>query len=128
VVGLKNEVFLVYKRGARKGRPGYSEKDYSAPHKEGGKVIEGMKEWVSWYCFRKKEDGTYEAELDEAWSWGGGHNEGGTICNKIPEEWFKLSFEEFLEKLITLSSAAHYGFTADELKKIEGLKGFFEFK
>ena len=77
---------------------------------------------------RKKEDGTYEAELDEAWSWGGGHNEGGTICNKIPEEWFKLSFEEFLEKLITLSSAAHYGFTADELKEIEGLKGFFEFK
>ena len=39
---MKNEVFLVYKRGARKGKPGYSEKDYSAPHKEGGKVIEGV--------------------------------------------------------------------------------------
>ena len=37
-----------------------------------------MEEWASWYCFNKKADGTYEAELDEAWD-EGSHYGGGTI-------------------------------------------------
>ena len=46
----------------------------------------------------------------------------------IPEEWFELPYEEFLENVVTLSAAAHYGFTPDELKEKEGLKEFFGFK
>ena len=122
------ERFLVYKRSAEKGEEGYSEKDYSAPHYEGPKTPEGMKEWASWYCFNKMDDGTYEAELDEAWWWGGGHNDGGTIHTDIPEEWFELPYDDFLENVVKLSSAAHYGFTAKELKRKPGLKDFFGFK
>ena len=84
-----------------------------------------MREWASWYCFNKMDDGTYEAELDEAWWWGGGHNDGGTIRTPIPEEWHKLPYDEFLEKVIYLSSAAHYKFTIEDLKEKKGLKKFF---
>lgn len=121
------EKFWIYRLSAEKGEPGYGTKRYSAPHREGGKEIEGMSEWAQHYCFVKMDDGTYQAELDEAWCWGGGHNDGGTICTPIPEEWFGLGYGEFLERVVTLSSAAHYGFTADELKQKAGLKEFFGF-
>ena len=122
------EKFWVYRRSAEKGEDGYSEKKYSTDHYEGPKTPEGMKEWASWYCFNKMDDGTCEAELDEAWWWGGGHNDGGTIHTEIPEEWFALPYDEFLAKVVTLAHAAHYGFTAEELKEKEGLKEFFGFQ
>ena len=86
-----------------------------------------MREWASWYAFNKMDDGTYEAELDEAWWWGGGHNDGGTIHREIPEEWFDLPYKDFLEKVVTLAAASHYGFTAEILLAKEGLKEFFGF-
>ena len=122
------EKYWVYKRSAEKGEEGYSEKNYSAPHYEGPKTPDGMEEWASWYCFNKMDDGTYEAELDEAWWWGGGHNDGGTIQTAIPEEWFELPYDAFLENVVTLAHAAHYGFTAKELKRKKELKAFFGFK
>ena len=122
------ERFLVYRCGAKKNEPGYSDKSHSAPHYEGEKTPEGMREWATWYAFVKMDDGTYEAALDESWWWGGGHNDGGTIHTDIPEEWFELSYDEFLENVVTLSAAAHYGFTPDELKEKKGLKEFFGFK
>ena len=97
------ERFVVYRRSAKEGEEGYSKKDYSAPHYEGPKTPEGMKEWASWYYFNKMDDGTYEAELDEAWWWGGGHNDGGTIHTAIPEEWFDMPYDEFLKNLVTLA-------------------------
>ena len=45
----------------------------------------------------------------------------------IPKEWFALSYDEFLERVITLAAAKHYGFTADDLKERKGLKQFFGF-
>ncbi len=118
--------FWIYRRSAQKGEAGYSEKDHSAPHREGSREIPGMREWASWYCFNKKDDGMFEAELDEAW-YGGSHNDGGTICTEVPQEWLNLPYEEFLDRVVTLSSAAHYGFTAEDLKEKEGLKEFFGF-
>ncbi len=129
IARIPNDVdrFSIYRRNAEKGDPDYSEKDHSAPHCEGNGPIEGMNEWASWYCFNKKDDGMYEAELDEAWWWGGGHNDGGTIRMEIPEEWLDLPYEEFLENVVTLASARHYGFTAEDLAKKAGLKEFFGF-
>ncbi len=118
----------IYKRDADDGDPAYDEDDHSAPHCEGSGPIEGMSEWASWYCFNKMDDGTYEAELDEAWCWGGGHNDGGTIRVEIPEEWQDLAYDEFLERVITAASARHYGFTVEHLKRREGLKKFFGFE
>ena len=40
--------FIIYRRDAKKG-------------------CEDKKKCVSWYCFNKRNDGTYEAELDESW-------------------------------------------------------------
>ena len=120
--------FWIYRLSAGEGEPGWSEKRYVRPHREGSKPIEGMNEWVSWYCFNKKEDGMFEAELDEAWWWGGGHNDGGTIRREVPEEWLSLPYDEFLENVVTLSAAAYYGFTAEELKEKEGLREFFGFE
>ncbi len=122
------ERFMVYRCRAEKGDPDYSEKDHSAPHWEGPKTPEGMREWCTWYAFEKMDDGTYQAELDESWWWGGGHNDGGTIRTPIPEEWHSLSYDEFLENVVSLSSAAHYNFTPDDLKAREGLREFFGFK
>ena len=119
--------FLVYSRSADKGENGYSPKSHSAPHYEGPKTPEGMNEWASWYAFDKMDDGTYQASLDEAWWWGGGHNDGGTIHTDIPEEWFELPYDAFLENVVTLSAASHYGFDAEELKGKKGLKEFFGF-
>lgn len=123
-----SERFLVYRCDATKGQPGYSPKNHSAPHYEGEKTPEGMREWTTWYAFVKMDDGTFEAALDESWWWGGGHNDGGTIHTDIPEEWLELPYDEFLENVVTLSAASHYGFTPDELKEKEGLKEFFGFK
>ena len=122
-----DERYSVYRRVAEKGEQDYSPLPHDAPHWEGEHTPEGMREWASWYAFNKMDDGTYEAELDEAWWWGGGHNDGGTIRNEIPEEWFDLPYEEFLENVVTLSAAAHYGFTAEMLLEKEGLKEFFGF-
>ena len=121
------ERFSVYRRSAEKGDPDYSPLPHDAPHYEGPHTPEGMREWASWYAFNKMDDGTYEAELDEAWWWGGGHNDGGTIRSEIPEEWFGLSYEEFLRNVVTLAAAAHYGFTPEILLEREGLREFFEF-
>ena len=123
---MHKEKFMIYRRDAKKGEATYSPKSHSAPHFE-GHYVEGLEEWASWYCFNKKEDGTYEAELDEAWD-EGSHYGGGTIDVDIPKEWFALSYDEFLERVITLSAATHYGFTVDDLKDKEGLKEFFGFK
>ena len=79
-------------------------------------------------CFNKKDDGTYEAELDEAWWWGGGHNDGGTMRQKVPEEWLDLPYDELLESLVTLVRADHYGFTAEHLRRKEGLREFLGFR
>ena len=122
---MHKEKFMIYRRDAKKGEATYSPKSHSAPHFE-GHYVEGMEEWASWYCFNKKEDGTYEAELDEAWD-EGGHYGGGTIDVDIPKDWFALSYNEFLERVITLAAATHYGFTVDDLKGKEGLKEFFGF-
>ena len=123
---MHKEKFMIYRRDAKKGEATYSPKSHSAPHFE-GHYVEGMEEWASWYCFNKKEDGTYEAELDEAWN-EGSHYGGGTIDVDIPKEWFALSYNDFLEHVITLAGAKHYGFTVDDLKDKEGLKEFFGFK
>ena len=123
---MHKEKFMVYRRDAKKGEATYSPKSHSAPHFE-GHYVEGMEEWASWYCFNKKEDGTYEAELDEAWN-EGSHYGGGTINVDIPKEWFALSYVDFLEHVITLAAAKHYGFTVDDLKERKGLKQFFGFK
>ena len=120
--------FYVYRVSAEEGDPDYSDEDHSAPHCEGYGPIEGMREWATWYCFNKRDDGTYEAELDESWWWGGGHNDGGTIRVDIPEEWQGLPYDEFLENVVTLAAARHYGFTAEHLRKKEGLKEFFGFR
>ena len=117
--------FRVYDRMAKKGSSVYSPKSHSAPHFE-GHYVEGMEEWASHYCFNLKEDGTYEAELDEAWN-EGSHYGGGTINVVIPKEGFDLSYNEFLERVITLASAKHYGFTTDDLKEKKGLEEFFGF-
>jgi hypothetical protein len=122
---MRKQKFIIYRRDATKGSSAYSPNPHSAPHYE-GHFIEGMEEWVTHYCFNKKNDGTYEAELDEAWN-EGSHNGGGTINVDIPKEWFDLSYEKFLERVITLASAPHYGFTIKDLKEKEGLKEFFGF-
>ena len=119
------EKFMIYRRDASKGAATYSPKPHSAPHYE-GRYIEGMEEWASWYCINKKPDGTYEAELDEAWD-EGSHYGGGTICVEIPKEWFALSYDDFLERVVTLAAASHYGFTTDDLRGRKGLKDFLGF-
>ncbi len=124
-MAIKNK-FYIYRRNARKGEPDYSPKPHSAPHCLGDRMVEGMEEWASWYCFNKRDDGTYEAELDEAWN-EGSHNGGGTICVDIPPKWFSLPYHEFLERVVTLAAARHYGFTTDDLKERDGLKAFFGF-
>ncbi len=120
--------FYVYLKNAKKGQRGYSPKNYSAPHYEGENTPDGMTEWASEYGFTKFDDGTFEAFLDENWWWGGGHNDGGTIHTEVPEEYFDLPYDAFLEKVVTVAKAAHYGFEAEELKNCEGLKEFFGFE
>ena len=119
--------FLIYRRDAKKGSKAYSPLAHDAPHKEGSRVIEGMKEWANFYKFELLDDGTYRAALDEAWD-GGSYYSGGTINVDIPEEAFKLKYDEFLEGVVKLAAAAHYGFTADMLKAKKGLKEFFGFE
>jgi len=121
------EKFYIYRRSAKKGDADYSPKAHSAPHRAGNRVVEGMEEWASWYAFNKKDDGTFEAELDEAWN-EGSHNGGGTIRLEVPEAWLDLPWEDFTERLVTLAAAAHYGFTPEDLREKAGLKAFFGYE
>lgn len=119
------ESFYIYRRDADKDSPDYSPLPHVAPHREGPDTPEGMREWATHYCFNKMDDGTYEAELDESWWWGGSHNDGGTIHTMIPEEWFSLPYGEFLDNVLRLSAASHYGFTREILLSKDGLREFF---
>ena len=121
------EKFWVYRRSANKGAADYSPKPHAAPPREGSRVVEGMEEWASWYAFNKKDDGTFEAELDEAWN-EGSHYGGGTIRVEVPEAWQDLPWEDFTERLVTLAAAFHYGFTPEDLREKAGLREFFGFK
>ena len=118
------EKFWVYRRSVGKREAGYSPREYTAPLYGGDKAPAGMTAWVSWYAFNKKEDSMFEAELDEAWP-EGSHYGGGSIRTEVPEEWLDLPWEEFLGRLVTLSSAARYGFTPEDLENTAGLKAFF---
>ena len=42
--------------------------------------------------------------------------------------WFALSYDDFLNRVITLAAAVHYGFNVNDLKERKGLKQFFGFK
>ena len=105
---VQKEKFMIFRRNAKMS-------------------CEDTKKCVTWYCFNKRSDGTYEAELDESWT-EGSHYGGGTIDRDIPGDWFDLSYDEFLERVITLASASKYGFTVDDLKEKKGLKEFFGFE
>ena len=83
---------------------------------------------VERYAFIKMDDGTFSVCLEESWYQGGSHNDGGTVSEPIPEEWFKLQYDGFLENLVTLASASRYGFSADVLKNRKGMKEFFGFE
>ena len=123
-----DERYSIYRRSAEPTDPDYSPLPHDAPHYEGPHTPKDMREWASWYAFNKMDDGTYQAELDEAWWWGGGHNDGGTIRTEIPEEWFTLPYPEFLKHVVSLSAASHYGFTTEMLLEKEGLKEFFGYE
>ena len=43
------------------------------------------------------------------------------------EEGYSEPYDDFLNRVITLSTALHYGFTVDDLKEKVGLKEFFGF-
>ena len=119
--------FMIYRRSAQKGEKGYSPKDYTAPLREGRGGPDDQEKWVSWYEFVRMDDGTFEAQLDEAWYGGYGHNDGGTIRSEIPEGWSELPYDEFLERVAELAGASGFGFTADDLKEKKGLRKFFDF-
>ena len=74
------------------------------------------------YEFRTHVLGGYSA-----WVQAGDRNIGGSRTFFIPPAFFDGTYEEFLDRVVTLSSAAHYGFTAEELYQKEGLKEFFGF-
>lgn len=118
------ESYMVYNRMAKEGEPGYSDKCHAVPHEEPSAPKE-MDEWVNHYQFNKLDDGTYEAELDEAWWWGGSHTDGGTLFRYIPDLWQDLPYEEFLEKVIKVAAAEHFLFTVEDLLACPGLKEFF---
>lgn len=122
---ITKEKFFVYRREAKKGEADYSPLPHDAPHKEGGKEFDGMRERATRYCFNKigKE---YEAELDEAW-YAGSRNGGGTMTEKIPKAWFELPYDGFLSNVLTLVGAAHYGFSVEQLNEKKGLKEFFNY-
>ena len=121
------EKFYIYRRSARRGEERYSPRDYiPSPRSEGSGIPKGTVVWADWYAFNKKEDGMFEAELDEAWN-EGGHYGGGSIRTEVPEAWLDLPWEDFLARLVTLSDASRYGFTPEDLRSKAGLKEFFGF-
>ncbi len=122
------ERYSVYRRRAGKNDPDYDSGAHEVPHYEGVKTPEGMMEWANWYAFVKMDDGTYQAQLDEAWNWGGSHYDGGTISVDIPEDWHRLPYDEFIDRVVTLAAASHYEFTADFLRNKKGLREFFGFE
>lgn len=83
--------------------------------------------WCAHFKINKFADGTYETELDEMESFGTStsHCGGGVIHRTIPQDYFDLQYDEFLEKVIALAGARKYNFTIDDLKDKEGLEEFF---
>ena len=116
-------IYSVYRRSARRNAPDYSEFSHEALTHGGSAVSR-----VERYAFIKMDDGTFSVCLEESWYQGGSHNDGGTVSEPIPEEWFKLQYDGFLENLVTLASASRYGFSADVLKNRKGMKEFFGFE
>jgi hypothetical protein len=68
----------------------------------------------------KTGESTYSPKSHSTPHFDGSHCGGGTVNVDIPKGWFNLSCDVFLERVITLSAAKHYGFTVDELKEFFG--------
>ena len=41
----------------------------------------------------------------------------GKDRGEIPEEWFELPYDEFLDNVLSLAAARHYGFSVEMLKE-----------
>lgn len=115
----------IYNRFVEEGEPGYSEKDFSAPLFDGH--TSGIKRWCDRYYVRVLMDGSYQMELETSWTYGGSHSESEMVETPIPKEWFALTYDEFVDKIITLGEAQIFGFTVEDIKKAEELKEFLGF-
>jgi hypothetical protein len=116
-------IYTVYRRRASRNAPDYSELSHEVSI-NGGSVTARAER----YAFIKLDDGTFSASLEESWYRGGSHNDGGTVSEQIPEAWFNYQYDDFLEKIVTLSTASRYGFRTALLKNRNGLKVFFGFE
>ena len=114
------DIFWVYRSWAEKGAPDYSEKGHVWSNGENT-------EWVTGYSFNKYNDGTFEVEMEECYR-NGPHDMGGPIRKTIPEAWFSLPYDEFLDKVLGLTYAYAYNFTLQDLKARDDLRSFFGFK
>ena len=79
------------------------------------------------YAFLKRSDGTCALEFQSGWPGGTDHWDGAGSTFELPAEWSCGSFERFLDCLTERYPEEDYGFGAQELAEIPGLREFLGF-
>lgn len=79
-----------------------------------------IRDWyMERYAFRSHEKGGYSVYLQ-----GGNRSAGGSRTIFIPPAYFKLSWQEFLDKYVELVPPRAFGLDKDFLEQVPGLKTF----
>ena len=91
-------------------------------------IDEAHDERLEHYSFEKRGLGRYALEVQSGWPGGSGHYDGAGNSVPLPRAWFRLSWEEFLDKLTEQYPKRLYGYGKEELLPMDGLRRFLGFK
>lgn len=116
---------IIYNFNASKSSKAYSEKRHDYKSLDNDKETDRREGFFALsYRFVKYNDGIYQSWLDEAFP-EGSHYGGGIVKEVIPDQWFDLPYEEFLQKVYELNYVKEYNFSLNDLKNRDDLKDFF---
>lgn len=94
--------------------------------KDESKLIQKKGFRLEHYYFIQR-GGAYEFEFQEGW-FAGSHWDGGTLNTELPQEWFELTWEQFLDNFIEKYPPKSYFITRTELECNLALRKFLGFK
>ncbi len=82
--------------------------------------------WVECYGFCSDENGAYSFRFQCGW-YAGSHNDGAGFTKELNKEWFRESWDMFLDNFLEKYPEDEYGCGKEELAKDEELKRFLGF-
>ncbi len=87
-----------------------------------------MQDRLEHYDFRRHANGSYSIDLQIGWPGGWSHYDGANMTRDIPQEWFALPWDEFMDRFEESFCSPAFYYTRGELEAVPGLKKFLGYE